>query len=661
MATAAATRARRTAAVYTVSYTNQLAPTRTTRGRKRRRPATQRVDDSDDEQPVPQVPRIESPAPSQGDDTDSQAGEGVPEGNEGTDAPDNNHEEPPNGDGPGPDNPTPSLPDEPAPPRPDSSNGGPPSVGGTPTPPRSPSPPGSPTPPGTPDTANSDPIPITREIVDAAMLYFRTRATEESASEDILENIRQLRVIALDLADRSFFIDVFTVRPDGTSPDDILGTAEGVVWSTLLDFLDLVDDGAPPFEWSKIMVTAEMDRLQYDLLTQAPPQAMLDEMDRLRIIAEELADNEYFINIPTMIPADASADEILVSVKEVVWRTRLDSYEDLWDEAIAVARTQYGEAAAVELGGAFDYMLVEFDTLLLEPRLPGRDFCEIAWRYAAITFAGENPQTNTAARFNDLHQWAIDDARERKTYILPPTLVGRELRNSWCEYFCEEIAVKIRAIRQTHYEEINAAWVDWQLDAIDDDADDGGQVEILRRSALHDAMIAIVQAGGWPYLPEEAVWREPPLWLSRANWDRITKELGFGGGRSGIPGTWHWVKQLGQGGFGNASLWVRYSANLRVIDRKVVKDIYAVFRGGAWDDPSWWRGPVEDRVPAEYALARKANQSVGGETIVRLDGYGTYEDRAMIRLYSGKSHPSCQKKRVLADTSLAQSTAHMAI
>lgn len=361
-----------------------------------------------------------------------------------------------------------------------------------------------------------------------------------------------------------------------------------------------------------------------DILTSlgAPADTIRDTIN-LTNVAYDLVDQGSEIDVPG-IPPDAGHVAVHKVVSEAIWRMfachhfRTEYQEELKMELDLF----YGQQCAADFERRCDdaFMLWAEDQGCRPGATAFDIFQEVAWEAVTEKFDALNPNSKTRARFNDLRKWSEDDM----TRDFVPRLA---VPLSSAEGYCELLLHDIRKHRNRELQNIRGEWTQAIIDAeIRQDENERRQPEGELNTMEH-----AVRGGEIPYGPRE---QRLPSWDRKVKkWEGLAQSLGFDQERSEIQGNWHYKCQLGRGSFGNASLWVCYGPGLRIVDRKVVKETYAASLRG-WDDSRLWFGNPLDRVPLEYALARSVSSKRGGDTILRVDGYGIYDTLAMHRLYA---------------------------
>lgn len=362
-----------------------------------------------------------------------------------------------------------------------------------------------------------------------------------------------------------------------------------------------------------------------DILTNlgAPADTIRDTID-LTNVAYDLVDQGSEIDVPGISP-DAGHVAVHKVVSEAVWRMfachhfRTEYQEELKMELDLF----YGQQRAADFERRCDdaFVLWAQDGSRKPETTAFEIFQEVAWEAVTKEFDALNPNPKTKARFNDLRKWSEDDMTRD---FVPRLAVPLSSAGGYCELLLHDI----RKYRNRELQNIRGEWAQ----AISDAEDRQDELERRQLEGELNTMERAVRGGEIPYGPRE---QRLPSWDQKVKkWEGLAQSLGFDQERSEIQGNWHYKCQLGRGSFGNASLWVCYGPDLRIVDRKVVKETYAASLRSGWDDLRLWFGDSLDRVPLEYVLARSASSKRGGDTILRVDGYGIYDTHAMHRLYA---------------------------
>lgn len=108
----------------------------------------------------------------------------------------------------------------------------------------------------------------------------------------------------------------------------------------------------------------------------------------------------------------------------------------------------------------------------------------------------------------------------------------------------------------------------------------------------------------------------------------------FDSEKSGIEGSWNALGEIGSGGFGKATLWVKVDALGRPVDKTVIKSVDLGRKGGGqWNSSEYWRADVNNRLPREYALPKSVNLLPESFNVVETRSYVVYEERQIYNIY----------------------------
>ncbi|PIA89588.1 hypothetical protein CB0940_07448 [Cercospora beticola] len=340
-----------------------------------------------------------------------------------------------------------------------------------------------------------------------------------------------------------------------------------------------------------------------DILTNlgAPADTIRDTIN-LTNVAYDLVDQGSEIDVPGISP-DVGHVAVHKVVSEAVWRMfachhfRTEYQEELKMELDLF----YGQQRAADFERRCDdaFALWAQDGSRKPETTAFEIFQEVAWEAVTEKFDALNPNLKTKARFIDLRKWSEDDMTRD---FVPRLAVPLSSAGGYCELLLHDI----RKYRNRELQNIRGEWAQAISDA------EGRQDELERRQLEGElnTMERAVRGGEIPYGPRE---QRLPSWDQKVKkWEGLAQSLGFDQERTfGFP-----------------------MGLVYVIDRKVVKETYAASLRSGWDDSRLWFGNFLDRVPLEYGLASSVSSKRGGDTILRVDGYGIYDTLAMHRLYA---------------------------
>ncbi|EME83083.1 uncharacterized protein MYCFIDRAFT_80643 [Pseudocercospora fijiensis CIRAD86] len=236
------------------------------------------------------------------------------------------------------------------------------------------------------------------------------------------------------------------------------------------------------------------------------------------------------------------------------------------------------------------------------------DIWNAQWSGRVSQIAALHLPLRTQIRFDDLVHRIRELAQANYPLIFPHEMPTVATIGEYCDALNNEITDVLVG-------SVDHQWIGWDNDP--------------RTRAKHNRLRSNVAAGFAPYGPDGQSPTEDTK--SAAISDRAGR-LSFGSNRAALPEQGYWINKdiLGKGGWGCASIWLRYDTNGSIVERVVTKESYLQ---GNWDRPKYWHGPAADRVPMEYTLQKTLSNVPKANNIVNCRAYGLYERYRMYRLY----------------------------
>ncbi|KAK4626633.1 G2-specific protein kinase fin1 [Fulvia fulva] len=250
----------------------------------------------------------------------------------------------------------------------------------------------------------------------------------------------------------------------------------------------------------------------------------------------------------------------------------------------------------------------------------------LAWKIVNRQMAVRNASREDQMRLTALEDMAEEDRELYNELIWPP------LWQPDVDHF-DYLALLQQAVFEARRSYIVQAW-----NAAILEAKDAGNVEDIPRLQQNAKKAQTL------YTDYRCRWRPPrdePPPAVNCDSQAQAEEMGFDGGRSGISGTWKYKGELGKGAWGLVSIWVKFDADDRPVDRVAIKkvdlgpkpDIGGKPTEDRWDESWNWLGDPKRRIPIDYGLVKPLNDLPDSENVVRVVGYGVYDMRRTIQIY----------------------------
>ncbi|KXS97366.1 hypothetical protein AC578_9614 [Pseudocercospora eumusae] len=282
-----------------------------------------------------------------------------------------------------------------------------------------------------------------------------------------------------------------------------------------------------------------------------------------------------------------------------------------WSPHIEAVRNSCGNDGAAYLEqewiGLANYFRSSLDARILR-EIDLNDIWAAQWSGRVGQLAALHLPRRMQIRFNDLVDRIQELAKNNNGLIFPHEMPTVATVGEYCDALNDEITDVL--VGSVHNQ-----WVVWNRDP--------------ETRARYGRLRSNVAAGHAPYGPDQ----ESPTNQKNAIISDRAGRLSFGSERAGLPAEQgYWINKgiLGKGGWGCASIWLRYNANGSIVERVVTKEGYL---GSKWDSERYWHGPKADRVPLEYILQRTLSNLPKANNIVHCLAYGLYERFRMYRLY----------------------------
>ncbi|KAF2169144.1 hypothetical protein M409DRAFT_20370 [Zasmidium cellare ATCC 36951] len=159
--------------------------------------------------------------------------------------------------------------------------------------------------------------------------------------------------------------------------------------------------------------------------------------------------------------------------------------------------------------------------------------------------------------------------------------------------------------------------------------------KILNLEEDRKNMLKHCKEGGWPWRADREEIaplddNAPPRPIVKP--EDKSKSLGFEKDVSpDVDGLWSFSRCLGDGTRNFAGLWVKIDTSNKVVDRKVIKDVYLSPKDSKNDD-LWHTPPNGERVPMEVHMQRLLSGLGDSSSIVQYVGHST-PDPTLYRIY----------------------------